>query len=142
MSLTPEVEVEVIEEPAADEELIEVLPSKTYFLDFENGKIRSTIDGHDAIRQYIQKAVMTARSRFLIYDDDYGCEIEDILANNPSKAFLQVEIPRVISEAIEYDDRIESTSNYIVEMSEDKITVSFDVTLINGAVLEGVQVSV
>jgi hypothetical protein len=44
-------------------------PTKTYKLDFENGVIGDFIDDDEALRQFIYKAIRTARFRYLIYDD-------------------------------------------------------------------------
>lgn len=141
MSLTP-VEVEEIEDDIPEEDLPELLPSKTYKLDFLNGKIGPIIDDEEAIKQFIEKAIRTERNRFFIYSDEFGCEREVTLANNPTLEYLKLEMPRVIAEAIEYDDRIESTDNYIVEGNGDQLSVQFDVTLVNGIVIEGVNVNV
>ncbi|GCD83661.1 hypothetical protein PTHTG4_27250 [Parageobacillus thermoglucosidasius] len=123
-------------------ETVVIGPSKTYRIDFERGELGGIIDGEEAILQFIQKAIMTARSRFFIYNDEYGCEIEDIIGKNVSNELLEEEIPRLIKEAIEYDDRIESASNFIIERSGDQMQVTFTVTLTNGKMLEGVSVNV
>ncbi|MEW5321345.1 DUF2634 domain-containing protein [Geobacillus thermoleovorans] len=123
-------------------ETVVIGSSKTYRIDFERGELGGIIDGEEAILQFIQKAIMTARSRFYIYNDEYGCEIEDTIGKNVSNELLEEEIPRLIKEAIEYDDRIESASNFIIERSGDQMQVTFTVTLTNGKMLEGVSVNV
>lgn len=120
----------------------EIGPSKTYRLNFKTGEIEGIIDDDEAVLQFIQKAIMTARSRFFIYDDEYGCELEDIIGKNVSGELLEEEVPRLIKEAIEYDDRIESASNFVIERSGDQLQVTFNVALTNGKVFEGVSVSV
>ncbi|MED4973644.1 MULTISPECIES: DUF2634 domain-containing protein [Geobacillus thermoleovorans group] len=131
-----------LDELNANNETVVIGPSKTYRIDFERGELGGIIDGDEAILQFIQKAIMTARSRFFIYNDEYGCEIEDIIGKNVSNELLEEEIPRLIKEAIEYDDRIESASNFIIERSGDQMQVTFTVTLTNGKMLEGVSVNV
>ncbi|MED3777980.1 DUF2634 domain-containing protein [Geobacillus stearothermophilus] len=123
-------------------ETVVIGPSKTYRIDFERGELGGTIDDDEAVLQFIQKAIMTARSRFFIYDDEYGCEIEDIIGKNVSSELLEEEVPRLIKEAIEYDDRIESASNFFIERKGDRLQVTFTVTLTNGKTLEGVSVNV
>ncbi|MED4971315.1 DUF2634 domain-containing protein [Parageobacillus toebii] len=123
-------------------ETVVISPSKTYRIDFERGELGGIIDDDEAVLQFIQKAIMTARSRFFIYDDEYGCEIEDIIGKNVSSELLEEEIPRLVKEAIEYDDRIESASNFLIERNGDQLQVTFTVTLTNGKTLEGVSVNV
>ena len=102
-------------------------PTKTWKLDFENGKIGSYIDGLEAIEQFVIKAIKTARSRFYIYSDDYGCELEDLLGANVTDAFLNAEIPRMVKEALIYDDRIEDVTDIQYERDGDKLYLSLRV---------------
>ncbi|MED4922894.1 DUF2634 domain-containing protein [Anoxybacillus geothermalis] len=139
MTLSP-VNLEQLDENATETAVIGT--SKTYRIDFERGELGGIINGNEAILQFIKKAIMTARSRFLIYNDDYGCEIEDIIGQNVSSELLEEEVPRLIKEAIEYDDRIESASNFMIERNGERLQVTFTVTLTNGNTLQGVSVSV
>lgn len=104
-----------------------VAPSKTWKLDFENGRITHEIDGLEAIRQFVKKAILTARSRFLIYTDDYGCELDDLIGDDVTDAYLNSEIPRMVKEALIYDDRIEDVTDIQYERDGDKLYLSFRV---------------
>ncbi|WP_010495090.1 DUF2634 domain-containing protein [Paenibacillus elgii] len=115
-------------------------PSKTYALDFETGEISGLIDGPDAIRQFIRKAIATARFRFLIYDAQYGCELEDLIGQDVPMPLLQAEIPRVIREALIYDDRIADVGNFVIRREADALYVSFDVQTTEGLITEEVTV--
>ena len=54
-------------------------PSLTYRLDLENGRIVGKVDGLTAVNQAIRKAIITPRFKCLIYDPQYGSEIEDAI---------------------------------------------------------------
>lgn len=112
----------------------EIQPSLTYAL--LDGRIGGKIDGNEAIRQFIAKAIKTARNRFLIYDDQYGCELEDLIGASVTRELLEEEIPRVIYEAIIDDDRIRDVINFVVTNEGDKVFVSFTVVLVNGEQVE------
>ncbi|QVY62994.1 DUF2634 domain-containing protein [Cytobacillus gottheilii] len=115
-------------------------PSKTYALG--EGTIDGFIDGETALRQFISKAIRTARYRFLIYDDEYGCEIEDLIGSDVTAELLQSEIPQIITDALIYDDRIESVSGFNIERTGDQLYVSFTVTSIDGTLItEGVTLN-
>ena len=120
MAFSPLVATEDDDSPVA------VLPLKTYALD-----LSGTIDGRDAILQFVDKAVRTARYRFPIYDWDYGCEIEDLIGQDVSVALLESEIPRVIREALIYDDRIDDVGGFTIRREADNLYVSFFV-MVNG----------
>lgn len=114
-------------------------PTKTYEL--LNGRIGGYVDGEDAIKQYVAKAIRTARNRFLIYDEDYGSELEELIGESVTRELLEEEIPRVIKEAIIYDDRISSVGKFGISNTGDKVYVKFTVTLATGQTLES-EVSV
>lgn len=108
-------------------------PSKTYKIDFEKGEIYPVfIDGTEALKQAVIKAVKTMRDKYLIYSSDYGCEIYYLKGKSYSKEYLQIEVPRLIREALIIDDRIEAIENFIVNVIGDELHVSFEVTSIYG----------
>ncbi|MGF9711616.1 DUF2634 domain-containing protein [Paenibacillus naphthalenovorans] len=115
-------------------------PSKTYSLDLETGEIGGIIDGREAIRQFIRKVTATARFRFLIYDSQYGCELDDLIGQDVSVPLLQAEIPRVIREALIYDDRIRDVNNFAIERTADALYVSFSVDTVEGVIDEEVTI--
>ncbi len=54
-------------------------PSKTYKLDLDKGRIMGMVDGQEAVRQAIRKAIITPRFKCLIYNSQYGSEIEEAI---------------------------------------------------------------
>ena len=108
-------------------------PSKTWAIDLERGRIGGLVDGEQAVRQYIRKAIMTARNRYLIYDDSYGEEIRELIGQNLTQALTDVELPRLVREAIEFDDRIEAVSNVTISRhNSDSIHIAVTVELVSG----------
>lgn len=113
-----------------------VQPSRTYALDFETGEVGGVIDGESAIRQFIRKAILTARFRFLIYGSDhfYGCELDDLIGQDVSIELLNAEVPRVIREALLVDDRITDVYNFEITRTGDGLYVSFYVDTTEGTI--------
>lgn len=134
MALTPinYTITEELTEETVETTITEVQPSRTFYLDLENGKLGGYIDDKQAIQQFIRKAVYTARNRYLIYSDTYGSEVEDLISQSLPFSVLKIEIPRLIEDAIIYDDRIESVDNFVLTQDSDNLFVSFTVTLTNG----------
>jgi phage baseplate assembly protein W len=114
------------------------LPSKTYALDLSTEEVGGIIDGIDAVKQFIRKAIATARFRFMIYGADYGSEIDALIGQDVPDALLQAEIPRVITDTLIYDDRIVGVDGFVIERVADGLYVTFTVDSIYGAVNEGV----
>lgn len=111
------------------------LPSRTYFFDFETGQVtEKAIDGIEAVTQFIRKAILTARYRYLIYNGQYGCEIESLLGLDISPQLLHSEIKRVITEALREDDRIQAVEQFQIARESDKLFVTFTVITAEGAI--------
>jgi Protein of unknown function (DUF2634) len=123
-----------------EEERVEVVtptpePSLTYRLDLEKGEIGGLIDVDEALRQFVSKAIRTARYRYLIYDDDYGSELEDLIGSDVTEAFLNEEIPRIIREALIYDDRIADVRDFNIQREGDGVYIEFTVEKTDGGTL-------
>jgi phage baseplate assembly protein W len=130
MALTPNNETDILDDFLSKQ--TEPQPTKTYYLDFENGRIGSKIDGDLALKQFVIKAIITPRSRYAIYSDDYGCELDDLIGGDITPDLLNSEIQRMIRDALVYDDRISDVTNITVEKEGDKVYVNFTVVTTTG----------
>ncbi|UGW84575.1 DUF2634 domain-containing protein [Bacillus velezensis] len=124
MPLSPEIEFDDIED---DSEVIET--SQTYKIDFENGRITNErITGLEAIKQFVYLSLHTERYAYSVFSHDIGNELQDILADNElTDAYKKMEIPRLIEEALIYDDRVSSVSDFEIEKQGDSFHISFTV---------------
>jgi len=117
-------------------------PTYTYYLDFTNNKIVRFTDGKEAMKQAIFMILQTERYAFLIYDWNYGVELEYLIGKSP--LFVLSEIERRITEALLQDDRITSLSNFTVnQINDNDFVISFTANTTEGEVdIEGVNISV
>lgn len=140
MSLLPINESELLDDYL--ERVIEDAeqPAKTYKLDFETGRIRGFVDEMEAVKQFIRKAIVTERSKWRIYTDDYGCELYSLIGQDLTDGYIQTDIPRMASEALEFDDRIVSVLNVTANRSGDAMYISAEVDTIYGAVTQEVVI--
>lgn len=137
MALTPINYAVVADQASTNDVEQEVEPSLTWQLSLETGRINGLIDGKDAVRQYIRKALMTPRNQYLIYDDEYGEEISTLIGSNLTQAVRDVELPRLVRETIEYDDRISAVRDIVITpYNADSVHITFTVELIDGELLE------
>jgi hypothetical protein len=141
MALTPDSTNDVT--TIQDETTQTIAPSKTWAIDFENGTISGFIDDDVAIKQFALKALMTERSKYAIYTEDYGTELSTLIGADVTAALLASEIPRMIEEALIYDDRIDSVQDLTFTRDGDKLYVSFRIVTINGNEIttEGVAIN-
>ncbi|MDQ0112321.1 DUF2634 domain-containing protein [Paenibacillus harenae] len=98
---------------------------RTYSLDLETGEIGRQIDGLEAVKQFIHKAIQTIRYAYPIYSNDYGCEVQLMLGKAYSQGFIQVEMIRMITEALIYDERINRVYEFEIEWENDEVKASF-----------------
>ncbi|MDP5273554.1 DUF2634 domain-containing protein [Chengkuizengella axinellae] len=114
----------------------EVHPSMTYEFNFDIGEFtENIIDEIDALRQFIRKAISTTRLKYLIYDQQYGCELTDLIALDLKPNLLASEIERVIKEALIYDERIKDVTEFIIDYINDQFHVTFKVITNTGTII-------
>lgn len=124
----PQGEVIVSEEMEVSSEAD--LPTRTYKLDFQQGRCIGYIDGREAMEQAIVKILQTKRFAHLIYSDDYGFEN----MTGYDRLFVLGELPRRIKESLLQDERITEVRNFSVVFDEDEARVSFTAITIYGDV--------
>lgn len=111
--------------------------SRTYGIDFANGKATGMIDGLDAVRQAVYKILRTDRFAHLIYDANYGSEINGLQGR--SQGYVRSEIERRIREALMQDDRISEITDMQITITGDEAVATFTVVSIHGDFKEEVS---
>lgn len=110
-------------------------PSKTYRLDLDNGRIYGYVDGQEAVRQAIRKALITPRWKCLIYDNQYGSEIEDaVTVNDATREYVRSVVPGFVRDCLKPDSRILDVSNFTFDFRDDRAYIGFDADTIFGRI--------
>ncbi|MEG0431056.1 MAG: DUF2634 domain-containing protein [Anaerovoracaceae bacterium] len=78
--------------------------SRTYKIDTTNNRIIGKTDGIDAMKQAIEKIILTEKYAYLIYDWTYGIGIEKYLGKDFD--YIAANIKEEIRRALSFDDRI------------------------------------
>lgn len=138
MALTPQdFTVNLDENLDTAQNLNNIQTSRTWRLDSETGRISNIIEGREAIIQFIRKILATYRNRYLIYTDEYGCEIKYLIGQNLSQAIKDVEIPRVVREALLRDNRISSVPIVNVDSRNNgDVFLSVSIVTIEGLLID------
>lgn len=117
--------------PLMQEEIeVEIYPTKTYRMDDKRNRIIGTVDGLEAMMQTIQKILNTERYEYTGYSLNYGIETMD-LYGEPMNYVLS-EIKERISDALTWDTRINSVSNFEQLVEGNKLICKFTVHTIHG----------
>ena len=92
------------------------------------------VEGKEAIKVWIYKAIKTVRYQYPIYSWDYGCEINSLIGQNYTKGLTKSESERYIKEAILINPYITNVKIIDINSSKDILSVSIQVDTIYGEV--------
>lgn len=111
----------------------ETLPSNTYKMDLENGRVVGMTDGLDAVRQMVFKMLLTDRYSEIIYDENYGNDLF-VLRGKPID-YAEVLTPDYIESCLLQDDRVESVEDIVITQKDsDTLYASFTVNTVYGSI--------
>lgn len=119
MAIYPEFPIDGI---AADTKI----PTRTYKLDIENGRIADYVNDIDAVNQMIKKAILTPRFDCYAYDDQYGSEIIKLIRTETvTREYIESEIESLLDDTLMADSRIDSLSDISCSFDGDKADIAF-----------------
>lgn len=106
-------------------------PSLTYKMRSDTLSVCGSTDQLEAVKQAVFKILQTERYKYLIYSGNYGIELNDLFGEPVS--YVCPELERRITEALLWDERIESVSNFNFSFPEKGVVyVTFDVGTVFG----------
>lgn len=122
---------------AASEELPML---KEYAYDFEKNELlldkdgkTYLVEGNEALRIWIFKALITERFHYTAYSFAFGSEYqEQLIGHAMNVEIVKLEMERFIVEALMVNPYIKRLDNFVFENSSTGMTVSFDCTSIYG----------
>lgn len=117
---------------------IQRIPSMTWGI--QNGRIRGTVDGLEAVRQAVEIILNTERFRWQIYKPYSGVQLHTLIGQEPG--YVAVELQRRIGEALSMDDRIHGISDFSHTIHEDSLTASMLVNTVYGSTPVTVEVKI
>ena len=132
------------------------LPSKTYKLNLnvittyeednmlktiETDRIEGYVDKVDAVKQAIYHILMTERYAYLIYDDNYGVELEQYIGADLE--YIETTIEDTLKEALTHDLRIYDIKvNSVNKIDTDKVLINFTAFTTYGDLVLEVNINV
>lgn len=100
------------------------LTTRTYYMNLERSRIRNYADKKNAMKQVIFKILQTERYQYSkIYSDNYGVEFWDLIGKSSVYAVPVIETR--IKEALTWDARITSVTDFQFETKKSVIAVDF-----------------
>jgi len=99
------------------------MPSLTYRANWDKEEIYGAVDGIEAMKQAIYKILFTERYRYVIYDWNYGIELEDLMGRSIS--YVIPEVKKRIVDALLADRRIDSVYDFAFRYTKTTLLVTF-----------------
>lgn len=114
---------------------------KEYAWDFDNDRFlydadgkHKIVEGDEAIKIWIYKALSTERFRYLAYSWQYGIELRPFIGKVMSVQQRYSEIKRVIVECLMVNPYIKSIDTIDIQHEGDTVDISITLTTIYGEV--------
>ena len=101
--------------------------------DFEKGRpvFRGgepvVVEGAEAIKTWVWKALVTQRARYEIYSWDFGSEVESLIGQPYTDELKRAEAVRYVREALEINPYITEVTAATVEFDNGVLTISVTV---------------
>lgn len=134
MSIFPFIDPDALRQEGSTE-----LPLfQEYAYDFENNRLllkngqTYLVEGNEALRIWIFKALTTERFRYTAYDSDFGSEIDTLIGSPLHGDIAKSELKRFITEALMVNPYIEELGNFQISQTGSGVTVEFDCTTVYG----------
>lgn len=109
----------------------EDMPTYTYRLRPAADRVQGFSDGLEAMRQAVFKILQTERYQYpCIYSANYGVELWDLIGQ--PIPYVLPEIQRRVTEALLWDERIESVDSFGFQVQKSRVLAAFTVHTIFG----------
>lgn len=112
------------------QEAVNTVP-KEYAWDFENNDFRLIdgkfiiVEGKEALKVWIWKALHTVKMKYSIYSDSYGHDLDSIVGQGVSNELLQSEAKRLVWECLQNNHHITGIENFSAIRDSDTLSISF-----------------
>ncbi|WP_342366976.1 DUF2634 domain-containing protein [Clostridium beijerinckii] len=83
------------------------------------------VEGIEALKIWIWKALKTSKGKYPIYSDEYGNEFEKIIGEGFSKSLIESEAKRLTLECLKENEHILGVKNFEVDKNNDILTITF-----------------
>ena len=97
----------------------------------ENGDFK-IVEGNEAIKVWVYKALLTPRYNYSIYTWDYGSELLDLIGKAYTPSLTKEEAKRLIKEALEINPYILEVTVMDTDFKNDLLSVDIKIVTIYG----------
>lgn len=95
------------------------------------------VEGKEALKIWIYKALKTKRCKHMAYSWNYGVDFHELIGKGYSRGYTHSEVARMLREALLINENITGITNLEVSFSEDDLKVTFVAETVFGEVTIG-----
>ena len=117
---------------------IQEYPSFTWIADRRAGRITSTGDGLEAVKQAVEIILNADRFQWQIYSPYFGMQWENLIGRDPG--YVASELQRRMKDAFSTDGRISGIEDFTYSTDGDSLTASFTIRTIYGDIQQEVRI--
>ena len=109
----------------------DIITPKEYAWDFEKNDFKlkdgkfQIVEGIEALKIWIWKALKTSKFTYPIYSDAYGQELEKMVGKGLSKSLAESEAKRLTLECLKENEHILSIKNFKINKVKDILNITF-----------------
>nr|WP_207726205.1 DUF2634 domain-containing protein [Anaerotruncus massiliensis (ex Togo et al. 2019)] len=92
------------------------------------------VEGAEAIKTWVWKALVTERARYEIYSWDFGSEVESLIGQPYTDELKRAEAVRYVREALEINPYITEVTTASVDFDNGVLTIDVTVDTVYGEV--------
>lgn len=113
---------------------------REYAFDFDKGDFiyqdgkPLVLEGSEALKIWIKKALSTERYRYLIYDWNYGNEFENLIGSTYSRGAVESEAKRYLQECLMINPWILAIRDVTTRFEDNMLSVSAAIDTVYGEV--------
>ena len=99
---------------------------KEYEFDFNNSTLTGKIlEGKEAIKMWIYKALLTTRYVHPVYSWDYGQDLDELIGQEYEVDYIKSEVERRVTECLMINERITRCHNFEINFLNDTLHIAF-----------------
>lgn len=99
---------------------------KEYEFDFNNSTLTGKIlEGKEALKMWIYKALLTSRYVYPIYSWDYGQDLDELIGQGYEVDYIKSEVERRVTECLLINERITRCYGFEINLLNDTLHITF-----------------
>lgn len=108
---------------------------KEYEFDFSNNTLTGKLlEGKEALKMWIYKALLTNRYNYPIYSWDYGQNLDELIGQGYDVGYTKSEVERRVIECLLVNNRITRCHSFDINLINDNLQINFTAETIFGEV--------